>query len=139
MVKQNFITNENVIDMLMTDEVIVQSYVYSDKSSKFWKIKKPLSIKLSNGNILKIDKGFYYDMATVPKWLWSLVRPFNDGLIGFLIHDHLYVVRNHNLTRKQVDNEMLYWINLTNKNKFDNYLRYFFVRLFGWLWWYKII
>ena len=78
-------------------------------------------------------------MATVPKWLWSIVRPFNDGLIGYLIHDRLYVIRDHEMTRKEVDEEMLFWTNLTNKNKFDNYLRYFIVRLLGWLWWNKIV
>lgn len=139
MVKTGCITKNNVIEKLMTDDLIVQSYVYSDKSSKFWKIQNSLLIKLSNNKYLKIDKGFYYDMATIPKWLWSIVRPFNDGLIGYLIHDRLYVIRDHEMSRKEVDKEMLFWTNLTNKNKFDNYLRYFIVRLLGWLWWYKII
>ena len=133
------ITKNNVIEKLMTDDLIVQSYVYSDNSSKYWKIENPLLIKLSNGKYLKIDKGFYYDMATVPKWLWSIVRPFNDGLIGYLIHDRLYVIRDHEMTRKEVDEEMLFWTNLTNKNKFDNYLRYFIVILLGWLWLNKIV
>ena len=133
------ITKNNVIEKLMTDDLIVQSYVYSDNSSKYWKIENPLLIKLSNQKYLKIDKGFYYDMSTVPKWLWSIVRPYNDGLIGYLIHDRLYVIRDHEMSRKEVDKEMLFWTNLTNKNKFDNYLRYFIVRLLGWLWWNKIV
>jgi hypothetical protein len=133
------ITKENVIEQLMTDEIITQSYVYSNKSQKYWKIQQPITVKLSNGKVINIPKGFTYDMSTVPKWLWSIVRPFNDGLFGYLIHDRLYIIRDHNMTRKQVDDEMLFWINLTNDNKFDNYLRYLFVRLLGWLWWYKII
>ena len=137
--KTNFITKDNVIDNLMTDELIVQSYVYSNKSSKYWKIQQPLTIILSNEQIINIGKGFCYDMSTVPKWLWSIVRPFNDGLLGYLIHDRLYVIRNHNMSRKEVDKEMLFWTNLTNNNKLDNYIRYFFVRLFGWLWWYNIV
>jgi hypothetical protein len=139
MVKRGFITKDNVIDLLMTDELIVQSYVYSDKSSKYWKISVPLTIILSNGKIINIGKGFYYDMSTVPKWLWSIARPYNDGLIGYLIHDRLYIIRDHNMTRKESDKEMLFWTNITNQNKFDNYFRYYMVRLFGWLWWYKII
>jgi hypothetical protein len=139
MVKTGFINKDNVIDLLMTDELIVQSYVYSDSSSKFWKINNPLTVRLSNDKIINIPKGFYYDMSTVPKWLWSIVRPYNDGLFGYLIHDRLYVIKNHNMTRKECDKEMLFWTNITNKNKFDNYLRYYFVRLFGWLIWYEII
>jgi hypothetical protein len=139
MIGRGHITKDNVIEKLLTDELIIQSYVYSDKSAKYWKIQEPLTITLSNEKIINIGKGFYYDMSTVPKWLWSIVRPYNDGLIGYLIHDRLYVIRDHNMSRKEVDQEMLFWTNITNTNKFDNYIRYVFVRLFGWLWWYKII
>jgi hypothetical protein len=133
------ITKENVIEQLMTDEIITQSYVYSNKSQKYWKIQQPITVKLSNGKVINIPKGFTYDMSTVPKWLWSIIRPYNDGLFGYLIHDRLYVIRDHKMTRKQADKEMLFWTNITNDNKFDNKLRYTIVRLLGWLWWHKII
>jgi len=139
MTRTNYITKDNVIEQLLSDELIVQSYVYSDKSEKYWKIQNPITVELSNGEVINIPKGFVYDMSTVPKWLWSFVRPFNDGLFGYLIHDRLYVIRDHKMTRKQVDKEMLFWTNITNDNKFDNKFRYYIVRLLGWLWWYKII
>jgi hypothetical protein len=137
--RANYITKDNVVEQLLSDEVIVQSYVYSDNSSKYWKIEKPITVELSCGKIINIPKGFVYDMSTVPKWLWSFVRPFNDGLFAFLIHDKLYVIRDHSLTRRQVDDEMLFWLNIINANKFDNRLRYYVVRILGWLWWYKIL
>jgi hypothetical protein len=138
--RTSYITKENVIEQLMTDELIVQSYVYSDKSAKYWKIICPINIKLiTQDETIKVKSGFYYDMSTVPKWLWSIVRPYNDGLFGYLVHDHLYVVRTHGLSRKQCDQEMLEWTKLTNKNSFDNYFRYYVVRALGWLWWNKII
>jgi hypothetical protein len=137
--RTNYITKNNVVEQLLSDELIVQSYVYSDKSAKYWKIQNPLTVELSNGEVINIPKGFVYDMSTVPKWLWSFIRPVNDGLFGYLIHDRLYVIRDHKMTRKECDQEMLFWTNITNDNKFDNYLRYYIVRLLGWLWWYKII
>jgi len=139
MAKAVYITKDNIVEQLLTDELIVQSYIYSDKSSKYWRIDKPITIILSTGKIINIPKGFTYDMSTVPKWLWSIVRPFNDGLFAYLVHDRLYVIRDHSMTRKQVDDEMLFWANIVNDNKFDNKLRYFFVRILGWLWWYKIV
>jgi len=139
--RTNYITKDNVVEQLLSDELIVQSYVYSDKSAKYWKIQNPITVELSNCNckIKNIPKGFVYDMSTVPKWLWSFVRPVNDGLFGYLVHDVLYVNKVEGITRKQADDEMLFWTNITNDNKFDNYLRYFIVRLLGWLWWYKIL
>jgi len=137
--RTNYITKDNIVEQLLSDELIVQSYIYSDKSSKYWKIQQPLTVQLSNGEIINIPKGFVYDMSTVPKWLWSFVRPVNDGLFGYLVHDVLYINRVKGMTRKQADKEMLFWTNIVNSNKFDNYLRYYIVRLLGWLWWYKII
>ena len=136
----SLITKDNIIQKLESDDLIIQSYVYSLKSSKYWKIQKSINLKLIITDLeLEIPCGFCYDMSTVPKWLWSIVRPFNDGLFGYLVHDRLYVIRDHNLSRKQCDLEMLKWTNLTNSNKFDNYTRYVFVRAFGWIWWNKLI
>ena len=139
MARTNYITKDNVVEQLLSDELIVQSYVYSDKSGKYWKIQNPITVELSNGEVINIPKGFVYDMSTVPKWLWSFVRPVNDGLFGYLVHDVLYVNKVKGMTRKQVDKEMLFWTNITNDNKFDNKFRYTIVRLLGWLWWYKIL
>ena len=139
MARTNYITKDNIVEQLLSDELIVQSYVYSDKSAKYWKIQNPITVELSNGEVINIPKGFVYDMSTVPKWLWSFVRPVNDGLFGYLVHDVLYVNKVKGMTRKQVDKEMLFWTNITNDNKFDNKFRYTIVRLLGWLWWYKIL
>lgn len=135
------ITKDNIIEELLKDHLIVQSFIYSNKSAKYWEIQSPITIKLSYGFIINIPKGFCYDMATVPKWLWSVIRPFNLGLFGYLIHDYLYIHQEkHNLSRKQVDQEMLYWTNITNsKHPFDNKFRYCIVRMVGWLWWKKLV
>lgn len=134
------VTLQNCVEKLLKDDVIQQSHVYSYKSKKYWKIIKSIHILLSNKEVITVPYGFYYDMATIPKLLWSLIRPFNDALLATLIHDYLYIHQEvHNLTRAQVDKEMLIWSNKINGNKFDNYLRYVFVRLLGWLWWKKLI
>jgi len=133
------VTKDTIIPFLMTDDLIIQSFVYSDKSAKYWKLQSGFTVELSNSKKVSIPKGYYYDMATVPKWLWSIVRPYNDGLFAFLVHDYLYVYKDkHGMNRQECDKEMLYWLNITNSNKFDNYLRYYVVRLFGWWVWFNI-
>lgn len=133
------LTKKNIVEKLMMDDVIHQSYIYSYKSKKYWKLTKPIKV-IVKGNLIEIPEGFTYDMATVPKWLWSFIRPYNDALFSTLIHDYLYIYKhNHNMTRYEVDREFLDWSNILNNNKFDNYVRYLFVRLFGWLWWYDIV
>ncbi len=130
----------NVIQELLSDNVIVQSYIYSTKSPKYWRLVKDVEVQLSNGDVIIIPAGYCYDMASVPKWLWSIVRPFNDGLLATLIHDYLYVHQErHMLSRAEVDAEYLRWMMITNTNYFDNYVRYLVVRAFGWLYWKKWI
>lgn len=133
------VTKDNIIEKLLTDELICQYFVYSDKSNRFWKIANPITVELSNGKIISIEKGFYYDMSTIPQFLWSFLSPVNDGLFGYLIHDWLYLNKEkHGMSQWECDDEMLFWTNLTNKNKFDNYIRWFCVKyLFGWLYWNK--
>ncbi len=139
MVKQDYtvkITKDNVIEELSKDDVIVHSYVFFSKSKKKWKLKKPVTVELSTGQVITIPEGYLWDLASVPKWLWGIVRPYNDGLFGTLIHDYLYVYKIG--TVQQANNEYLFWNNITNKNKVDNYIRYIFVTLFGWLVWYDV-
>lgn len=130
-------TQHNIIEQLEAGDLIIQEYVYKSKNKKYWKLKKNITIQLQTKQAtVVVPEGFIYDMATVPKWLWSIIRPFNDGLFGTLLHDYLYIHKEaHTLTRKDADKEYLLWNNLTNQNKFDNYIRYIFVRAFGWLWW----
>lgn len=133
------VTLRNCVKELMKDDLIHQVYVYSDRSSKYWRLIKNVEVSLSDGTYILIPRGFFYDMASVPKILWSLVRPFNDGLLATLIHDYLYVHRQPGWNRKKVDQEYLKWMNATNPNKLDNYIRYYTVRAFGWLVWNKFV
>ena len=139
MEKQDYIpkiTKDNVIEELSKDDIIVNSYVFFTKSKKKWKLKKSITVELSDGTIITIPEGYTWDLASVPKWLWGLVRPYNDGLLGTLIHDYMYVYKIGSV--QKANKEYLFWNNITNKNKFDNYIRYIFVTLFGWLVWYDI-
>lgn len=132
------VTLSNCVEELMKDDLIHQAYVYSDRSSKFWRLVKDVEVELSDGTRIVIPQGFFYDMASVPKIFWSIARPFNDGLLATLIHDYLYVHRQPGWGLKKVDREYLIWMNATNKNKLDNYVRYYIVRALGWLVWYRI-
>lgn len=134
------ITINNIVKELMTEELIVQSYAYTKKSSRYWVIMEPLTFQLTGGHIISIPKGFTYDMATVPSFMWSFIKPYDDAIAAYLIHDYLYIFQNkHPLTRAQADKEMLIWANITSRKKLNNYIRYAFVRAFGWLWWKKIV
>lgn len=130
-------TAANIVDLLEKDNFLQVGYVYSYRSSKYWRICKTMVIALSNNELITIPEGFYTDLSSVPKWLWSITRPYGDFLMAAVIHDYLYVKKRY--PQKFCDKEMLHWSKLLNNasriRRVDNYIRYYAVRLFGWTYW----
>ena len=113
------------------------TYVPSKRGKK-WKTANELRVELSDKSVLIIPVGFETDLSSVPKFLWGIMPPFGNFLIGALVHDYLYIAKDKR-GRKFADKEMLRLSNLHNKNKIDNYIRYYGVRVFGALYWFDII
>lgn len=151
------VNRDNVLRLMKDGNLIVQSYIHSSAQygkkpdwmpswvapylkfmykNRRWRLAKSLIVELSTADNMLLRFGFEFDMATVPSILWGVFPPYNDAIFAYVLHDYLYINRaSHQLTRKQCDKELLYWANLTNANKLDNYFRYLIVRLFGSLWW----
>jgi len=125
----------NAKEILLEDDAIQISFIYSYRSKKYWRVIKPIHIRLRSGKLITIPAGFVTDLSSSPRWLWSIAPPFGDFLLAALIHDFLYVYCIG--TRKKADKEMLIWSMILNDNWLDNMLRYFAVRLFGGSWWRK--
>ena len=115
-----------------------------DKWSKYV-IEETLTFKLSNGDLLQVEKGFLWDKSSMPKILHWLFAPTGKFEIAALIHDKIYKDLTKVYPRKFADKEMLLWskaMQKTNKlsfRNFDNQFRYSGVRLFGALAWYNVI
>ena len=106
---------------------------------KWWQVAEPISVDLSDGNTITIPKGMVTDLASVPRFLWGIFPPANDALIAYLVHDYLYIYDyrqvelGDKVARRFADTEMYRLATLHNPHGFiDNYIRFFFVRLFGW-------
>ena len=112
---------------------IVLEYIGGEKGKK-WKLHKSITHKLHNGETIVIPEGFETDLSSVPKFLWGVLPPFGNFLLASLVHDYLYI-SYQSKGRKFSDKEMLIVSNRTHKNKLDNYLRYWGVRAFGWIYW----
>lgn len=114
------------------------------KSNEFkrnWKTNTALTITLSDGHVITIPKGYIWDGASVPKWLWWLFKPIDEAALGDLIHDYLWGDKqgqfehfNYNIykARKFADDERLRWRNfLAPKKKIKNYITHYTIRLIG--------
>ena len=104
------------------------------KGGKMWILQKEIVHTLHNGETITIPVGFETDLSSVPKFLWSVLPPYGKFLLAPLVHDYLYIV-DQTRGRAFADKEMLIVSNATHKNKIDNYVRYWGVRAFGWIYW----
>ncbi len=101
---------------------------------KKWEVAEPIIMKLSNGYFITIPKGFKTDLSSVPKILWSVFPPFGNFLLAAIVHDYLYVIK-YKSNRAFCDKEMLIISNKLNRSTIDHCLRYWAVRLFGFIDW----
>lgn len=124
---------------MQIENPIKKSRVYGKNNINNYELLQDVNVRLSDGRELTIPKGYVWDLASVPRLLWSIVPPDSDAELAFLIHDYLY--ENHKelgYNQKFCDNEMKLWSKELNgtQNKYslrniDNSIRYYAVRLFG--------
>ena len=86
---------------------------------------------LVNKQILSVPAKFETDLASIPRWYWSIISPARSDLIeSAIIHDYLYQCHT-SFTRKEAD-DILY-ASLLNEgvDRFIAGKMYFAVRVFG--------
>ncbi len=120
------------------------TYDPSIEGGRTFIVAETINVVLSNGQRIVIEKGFKTDLASIPQCLWSLLTPIDEGFIGDLIHDYLWVNKqeqlkyfNYNIynTRKFADDERNRWrTKLSPKRKLKNWVTHTFLRLLGGLW-----
>lgn len=81
--------------------------------------------------VIDIEKGFVSDLASIPKFLWSLLSPLENTGIPSLVHDFLYSSENKDFTRAEADKIFLeemkkYGVSFLKRN-----IIYLAVRCFG--------
>jgi len=124
-------------------------------TENMWELKKDIIIEQMylNGEKLKIQEGFLFDLASIPRPLWTLIAPFELSIIAPLVHDFLYVnkgqlfIKNNiisdecdeckpfQITREQADSIFLSHMRDENIGKIKSHLAFQAVNLFGWIYW----
>jgi hypothetical protein len=117
----------------------------SKEYPRHWITLEILEVSLSDGSVINIPKGFIWDGASIPKWLWWLFPKIQLSSIVFCIHDFLYSDKKTQLfkhefhifeARKFADDELRKW----GKVHFYNFtieIFYFVIRKSGGLFYSK--
>lgn len=126
------------IDYNIEYELVYINLVYLRK--KQWYLGEDMEIVLSDGRTILIPKGFETDLSSIPSWLWGLFKPFDEGLLGDLIHDYLYEDKmaetlyfdNAYKAQKFADQERDRWRKkLAKEFPIKNWITYKALRIFG--------
>ncbi len=128
------VTLNNVYSLVYNNELYSDTPVYTHKG-KFRKLKNRVRIKLSNNDIIIIEKGFEWDENSIP-WILQPFYPKSRKYAGSaLVHDALYYLTVHD--KDWVEEEYKKWMIATKINNNQIFFRYWAVKLFGGRWWYR--
>jgi len=87
-------------------------------------------------NVITVPKGFKTDLASIPRFLWSLgFAPFGKYTDAAIVHDYLYTLQP--CPRKDADRVLLEAMEVLGVGRFQMYTIYQAVRLFGGFYWTK--
>lgn len=127
------ITLDN-IKSLVESNIILYSDAPSFLNPKIRVLTSNVKFLLSDGKTLTIKKGFEWDEVTVPYILQWAFPKSGKYAISALVHDALYYETYK--SQKFADDEFKKWMDVTiNSNQ--SFMRWMFVRAFGYLYWNK--
>lgn len=106
---------------------------------------------MPDGQVIIIPRGFIFDGASTPKFMWGILDPVGILLIQGLVHDYGYrhdylwaFDKNRVMYKLHLGAGRLFWDDMFLKIGLDlydmqvtGYLSYAMLRLFGWIAWNK--
>lgn len=88
-----------VVGYLEQPPRIPMEFICDHASGRRFALCEEMIVTLSDGSLLRIEKGFETDLSSVPGWAWSIFKPIDAGFIGDLIHDKLWTDKENQLSR----------------------------------------
>ncbi len=135
-----------------TDRLLIPiklAYYPNMKGGRSFIVLEDIDVRLSDDYEITIKKGTVTDLASVPSWAWSILKPIDKAFLGDLIHDYLWIDKVGQIghfdnspykARKFADEERLKWRNkLAPNKKFKNYFTHYIIRLIGWAFYSRLI
>lgn len=126
------ITLYNILARAKAASVYVDTPLFS-KNGRYRMLMCDVDFELSDGRILQLQEGIYWDENTVPYVLqWAFPK---SGMyaVPALVHDALYFHTQGQ--RGLADKEFYKWMRALGTCRFQSKMRYWMVRLFGWIYW----
>lgn len=107
-----------------TDELVVMILPTTRRRRREFRLMRPLHYRGC-----RVPAGFVTDMASTPRWAWSILPPFGRYERAAVLHDYHYA--SHNVTRLEADRALRRNMKADGVGTLARNLIYWSVRLFG--------
>lgn len=108
---------------------------YGDRDQ--FEVWVPIKYQLSNGIKIIVPKGWVTDMASTPRFIWSIFPPFGKYGFASVIHDYLYESPEILVSRKFADAEFKRIMISNGVSKIVASIFYIYVYILGGINWKK--
>lgn len=120
-----------------TLEAVTVTYV---TSSRKWVLIKEYTVhECILERTIRIPADFEFDLASIPRFLWRVIAPFELSLIAPLTHDWIYhkagSLPEGVYTRAEADRIFLHLMKHEGVSRLRRTAAYLAVRTFGGRWW----
>lgn len=116
-------------------------YLSKVEGERTFVTNEDIYVTLSDGREILIPTGTDTDLASVPKWAWSLFSPIDKAFIADLIHDFLWVNKSEEIkhfdnsiyeARKFADEERTRWRKaIAPEKRIKNFVTHWVIRIVG--------
>lgn len=90
----------------------------------------PITVTINDLNLI-VPKDFDTDLASIPRWLWSIIAPARSDFISpSILHDYLYTCHN-GFNRNEIDKIFFNTLVDNDVSRFRALEMYAAVRVFG--------
>jgi hypothetical protein len=125
-------------EVLSTSDDPFKPHIHYYPKLKTWRLEKHFHYERKDLEVhIDLTAPFDYDMASIPRGLWTFIGPHELGIIGPLVHDWLYrsggsaFFSGRSYTRKEADQLFLLDMEDSGVGKAKRKAAYQAVRLFG--------
>jgi len=97
------------------------------------RLNEPFRMRAAGGRVFEVPAGFETDFASVPRFFWRVLPPWDKYSPAAVVHDHLY--QTGKVPRVEADKTFLELMEALGVSWWKRRVMYYAVRAFGWIAW----
>ncbi|HEX8570694.1 MAG TPA: DUF1353 domain-containing protein [Caulobacteraceae bacterium] len=73
------------------------------KGRSLWGLQRDLTYRCEAGELITVPAGFVTDLASIPRWCWTVLPPDGPWVKAAVVHDFLYATSGTGVWKRRSD------------------------------------